>query len=74
MLSGLWMPLGGTLLTLIEIWQIVMRAGDPWFALVLGSMGAALAMLGPGFWSADAQLFGWKRIDRSLGESLSKSR
>ena len=32
-------------------------------SLLLGTLGAALALLGPGAWSADARLFGWKRMD-----------
>ena len=29
---------------------------------MLGTLGVALALLGPGGWSVDARLFGWKRI------------
>ena len=28
----------------------------------LGALGAALALVGPGAWSVNAYLFGWKRI------------
>ena len=31
--------------------------------LLTGTIAAGLAMLGPGRWSVDARLFGWKRID-----------
>jgi putative oxidoreductase len=63
LLAGLWTPLAGTLVTLIELRSIFSEAGDPWIYLLLGTLGAALALLGPGGWSVDAYLFGWKRID-----------
>jgi hypothetical protein len=30
---------------------------------LLAGLGAALALLGPGAWSVDARLYGWKRIE-----------
>lgn len=62
LLAGLWTPIAGTLVTLIELWSIFSQAGDPWIHILLGTDGAALALLGPGAWSVDARLFGWKRI------------
>ena len=63
LIPGLWTPIAGTLVALIAIGQILTRAGDPWIALLLGTIGGALAMLGPGLWSVDARLFGWKRVE-----------
>jgi len=63
LIPGLWTPIAGTLVALIEIWQILARVGDPWVPLLLGTIGGALAMLGPGLWSIDARLFGWKRVE-----------
>jgi hypothetical protein len=63
LIPGLWTPVAGTLVALIAIGQISIRAGDPWTALLLGTIGGALAMLGPGLWSVDARLFGWKRVE-----------
>jgi hypothetical protein len=37
--------------------------GNLWIYILLGTLGAALAMLGPGAWSIDARLFGRKYID-----------
>jgi putative oxidoreductase len=62
LLAGLWTPIVGTLVAGIEVWKIFLLPGDPWVYLLLGTLGAALAMLGPGTWSVDARLFGWKRI------------
>ena len=61
-LCGLWTPIVGTLIALLETWQILTVTEDRMVGLLLATMGAALAMLGPGWWSADAHLFGWRRI------------
>ena len=42
---------------------VLAQPGDPWTYILLGSIGTALALLGPGAWSIDAHIFGWKRID-----------
>ena len=63
LLAGLWTPIAGVLLSIIEIWNVFTHPHDPWSPILLGTLGAALAMLGPGAWSVDARLFGWKRID-----------
>ena len=60
---GLWTPIAGTLVAAIEVWKIFFQQGDPAIYILLGTVAAALAMVGPGFWSVDARLFGWKRID-----------
>jgi uncharacterized membrane protein YphA (DoxX/SURF4 family) len=63
MLLGLWTPISGALVAAFELWCIYARPGDPLAKILLGSLAVALALLGPGAWSVDARLFGWKRID-----------
>ena len=62
-LAGLWTPLAGTLVVIVELWSIASRAGVMRNCVLLAVLGAALAMLGPGVWSIDARLFGRRRID-----------
>jgi len=63
LLMGLWTPVAATLVAAVQVWKICWKIGDPWIYILLGTIAVAVAMLGPGFWSVDARLYGWKRID-----------
>lgn len=60
---GLWTPVVGALLALTALWDALARPEDRWYCLVVGTLGVGLALLGPGTWSVDALLFGWKRLE-----------
>jgi putative oxidoreductase len=63
LLVGLWTPVVGTLIALIELWISVTHINDPWIPIILATLGGTAAMIGPGAWSVDARLFGRKHIE-----------
>ncbi len=69
LLLGLWTPVAGAILAILASLSAFMYPADPWNCIFLGTLGAALALLGPGAWSVDAYLFGWKRIELPDRES-----
>jgi hypothetical protein len=73
LIAGLWTPLTGALVAVMEIWAILTMGEDPLVCLLAGTIGGALAMLGPGRWSLDARLFGWKRIEAPPRRSSSSA-
>jgi putative oxidoreductase len=63
LLAGLWTPVAGAIVAITELSIAFSHSHDPWMSVMLTGLGAALALLGPGAWSVDARLFGWKRIE-----------
>ena len=63
LLAGLWTPVAGAIVAIIELLIAFSHGHDPWVSVLLAGLGAALALLGPGAWSVDARRFGWKRIE-----------
>jgi putative oxidoreductase len=62
LLLGLWTPLAGMIMAISELVMVVSHRADPWICIVLATLGATLAMIGPGAWSIDARLFGRKEV------------
>ena len=63
LIIGLYTPIAGTSVAVIESCRLITTSADRLVYLLVGTLGAAMAMLGPGLWSVDACLFGWKRIE-----------
>lgn len=62
LLVGLWTPVVGVLVAVLELWIAFTVAANPLTHIMLAILAATLAMIGPGAWSVDARLFGRKRI------------
>jgi putative oxidoreductase len=62
LLIGLWTPIAGMLIAVVEMWITFLRADGLLAPIMLTMLGASLAMIGPGAWSVDARLFGRKHI------------
>jgi hypothetical protein len=62
LVAGLWTPVAGAIVAAVAISEIL--TGEPPVGrLLAATIAGALTMLGPGRWSVDARLFGWKRIE-----------
>ena len=63
LLLGFWTQVAGVILAISEILIAFSQGHDPWASVLLGSLGVAVALLGPGTWSLDTRRSGWKRIE-----------
>jgi putative oxidoreductase len=67
LLLGVWTPIVGVAVVVLEFWRFCTHFGEFWIPILVGTLGGALALIGPGAWSIDALLFGRKRIDLREG-------
>ena len=63
LLLGLWTPVAGLLVALVEVCVIFLGSAHLRSSILLAVVGTALAALGPGSLSIDARLYGRKRFD-----------
>jgi len=66
LIAGLWTPVAGILVAVVETWIMFSHPSDGWGPILLAAMSATLAMVGPGARSIDARRFGRKRIEPPL--------
>ena len=62
-LVGIYTPIVGAVLAVMSVWRVFLHPHTPWTCILLATLGAGLALLGPGAWSIDARLFGRREID-----------
>jgi hypothetical protein len=60
---GLWTRITGVIVVAVELLGVYSHNCNLWLSVLLASLGAALSLIGPGCWSVDARISGWKRIN-----------
>ena len=63
LLAGLWTSIAGILVFVYAVGDALAYSAARWYCVSVAILGAALALLGPGFWSLDARRHGWKRLE-----------
>ena len=63
LLIGLWTPIVGAIVAATELWMVFLLPQDLRLHVLEAVFGVGLAMIGPGVWSVDARLYGWRRVE-----------
>jgi putative oxidoreductase len=62
LLIGLWTPVVGILVAFAELWIVLLLPQELRLHVLQAGFAVGLAMIGPGVWSVDARLYGWRRL------------
>ena len=63
LLIGLWTPIVGVIVAVTELCIVLLLPQDLRLHVLQAIFGIGLAMIGPGVWSVDARLYGWRRLE-----------
>ena len=69
LLIGLWTPVVGAIVAATELWIIFLLPEDLRLHILQAVFGVGLALIGPGVWSLDARLYGWRRVENPTRKS-----
>jgi uncharacterized membrane protein YphA (DoxX/SURF4 family) len=62
LVAGFLTPIACAMIAVTAAWNAISHPADRWYCVMLAALGTAVALIGPGAWSVDARLFGWKRF------------
>ena len=62
LIAGFLTPVVGAMVAVTALGTACFYPVGPWYCVMVGTLGVAIALTGPGAWSMDARLFGWKRF------------
>ena len=60
---GLWTPVVGMVVAVTELWVMLLLPQGLGTHVLQAVLAIGLAMIGPGVWSLDARLYGWRRVE-----------
>jgi len=63
LLIGLWTPVVGAMVATTELGMLFVLPHDLRLHFLQAVFALGLAMIGPGVWSLDARLYGWRRVE-----------
>ena len=63
LLIGLWTPVVGAMVAATELGMLFVLPHDLRLHFLQAVFALGLAMIGPGVWSLDARLYGWRRVE-----------
>ena len=60
---GLWTPIAGMAVAAAELWIVFLFPHELRLHVLQAVFAIGLALIGPGVWSLDARLYGWRRVE-----------